>query len=618
MNSRITSPVLDDLITETVRTLCSSVLRITQRDIDRSMVDDGFAREISQHQVCSAFRNLPLADDLMGVSGQTPSEALHVLYLGIFSGITVAVHDILGSKTKNAKYKDRLDMLHQRVTIDIKRNSLRPPATQNRFGWLDGTRLRGDERMGGLNIFNICLHTDQGKELFTPFLTRRGISLKSVIHVIELLLSYDAWMKSPTIDRQDLIDSMAVVREITISLTECLPRKRVSAGDQVQDSDEEYGPLRPKKRCNRSRKPKKHNIVIEGSNGWSTVKFHEMRKFPPNMSRFGSARNFDGGQGEFNLKETVKKHGNNTSRVQSTFTKQVGDRYNEAVLINEVHEMLDRSKALPTASKEIEDEHKMLFGEYTCEMTWEGENLVHCNTLWRDLNKRVDKSNYQLHRLLTHGVVEHCKNHGVTGGVSILGYTELRIPATTDDRDKSVIYRCCPNYRGLPWYDWAKLRLPEGQSDSFHIGRIYGFIRFLSGGVPTPYLMETCGHEREAVIEEGMSDHSYYTIVDVSTTDFVESEAKRTMVSHFEINPSDEGIRLLPINRIIAPVTVVTNYKADSSYQYLLCLDRKEWKNIFAQRIQHHRLKSSPSDVDSQSPSSTFDDDSIEGTSDED
>ena len=565
--------------------------------------------------MCTSFRNLPLADDLMGVSGLTPSEALHVLYLGIFAGITVAVHDILGSKTKNAKYKDRLDMLHQRVTIDIRRNSLRPPVSQNRFGWLDGTRLGGDERMGGLNIFNVCLHTDQGKELFTPFFTRRGISLKSVIHAIELILSYDAWMKSSKIDRQDLLDSTAVVREITIILAECLPRKRLSAGDRIEDSDEEYGPVTGKKRRTNAGKPKKDNIVREGSNGWSTVKFHEMRKFPPNMSRFGSARNFDGGQGEFNLKEMVKKPGDNTSRVQSTFTKQVGDRYNEAVLLEEVHEMLDRSKVLPAALKDVEDGHKVLLGEYTCEMTWEGEHPVHCNTLWTDRNKRVDKCNYQLHRLLTQGVAEHCKSHGVKGGVTILGYTELRIPGTMDDSDESVIYRCCPNYRGLPWYDWAKVRLELGQCESFRVGRILGFIRFLSKGVPTPYLMEQCGYDEETVIQARHADHSYYTIVDVSTTEFVDAEANRTMVSHFKIHNSDQGIRLLPINRIIGPTTVVKNYKADTSCQYLMCLDRKEWKNIFAQRIQHHRSKSSLSDVDSHSLGSMLDDESIEGTS---
>ena len=47
------------------------------------------------------------------------------------------------------------------------------------------------------------------------------------------------------------------------------------------------------------------------------------------------------------LKEMVKKPGDNTRRVQSTFTKQVGDRYNEAVLLNVAHKMLDTSKAHP-------------------------------------------------------------------------------------------------------------------------------------------------------------------------------------------------------------------------------------------------------------------------------
>ena len=202
-------------------------IQITRADIERSLVDSDFSRRISQHQVRSAFHNLPMAMT-DGLHVLSPKEVLHVFYVGLFIGGTRVIHDLIGKKSKNARHKDYCDQLHQHVALELRRQSERDiPRTSNRYGFMDMTRLTGRERMGNLFVCLVLLHTRQGKTFMKPFLERAAISHTEFVDTIELLLSYEAWISSRGNKRSIVAGSLPVVCELADMIQKNLPKKVV-------------------------------------------------------------------------------------------------------------------------------------------------------------------------------------------------------------------------------------------------------------------------------------------------------------------------------------------------------------------------------------------------------
>jgi len=205
---------------------------ILASDIAQSERDPVFAKTISQHPVTSAFSKLALPDKEGGLPAALPKEPLHVNLQGNYVAGSQVIHDLIGEKGKNAKHKDRIDQLHQRVSIDLRRNSERNyPRSSNRFGFMDLTRLTGSERLGNLFIFVICLYTHQGMQIMGPFLDAANIPISKFVYTICLLMSYDVWTQGRMIDRQELVDAEPVVRELMHCILKYLPKEVVKKGD---------------------------------------------------------------------------------------------------------------------------------------------------------------------------------------------------------------------------------------------------------------------------------------------------------------------------------------------------------------------------------------------------
>jgi hypothetical protein len=74
--------------------------------------------------------------------------------------------------------------------------------------------------------------------------------------------------------------------------------------------------------------------------GWKLTKFHQLLHFPHNISRHGSALNFDGGRPEYYGKYFCKDHTTRTQRRQISLGKQTAQRYFEASCILEAERVL--------------------------------------------------------------------------------------------------------------------------------------------------------------------------------------------------------------------------------------------------------------------------------------
>ncbi len=218
---------------------------ITSQDIKMSLTDEAYAKSISQHPVKSAFSHLALALRDGGINQSLPKEALHVFCVGHYITLVIIVHDLIGKKGKNAKHKDLLDMLFQRVQSEVKRGSCRDhPISSSHFGVMDKSRATGEQRKGNMHVLLLCVNTFQGIELLKPFLERAGITISEMSNAISLLLAYDQWTSGRCIPRVEVENAMPAVEELVTSLQHALPKRVVKkkGGQRNRKKGREHPP----------------------------------------------------------------------------------------------------------------------------------------------------------------------------------------------------------------------------------------------------------------------------------------------------------------------------------------------------------------------------------------
>ena len=631
----------------------SHCVPITKRDIEHCMVDDSIAASLSQHQVPIEMNKLALADSRHGISAHMPKENLHVFGAGLYASAIQVIHDLIGRRGKNAKYKDHLDQLHQRVTFDIRRNSERNiPRSSNRYGFMDRTRITATERKGNLYVFLVALHTFQGIGIMKPFLERANISIGEFANTITMLLSYDLWTVGRNIDRIEVINAKDAAEELMRNIMKNLPKKVVKKGSSVKNLEnlpkkkssvaempfahnpeyDEQCTLKPigievsgtQKRQKLSRaaksktphskeskpresvyqkamkkntkiKSKSPEIVVEGSNGWHTVKFHALPGYPLNMERFGSASNFDAGHGENHHIDFVKKPGANTNRRVPDFTKQVGFRNEENNLVNYAHHFVEdycpKRKLSNRLESHLSQPGLKLCGKYIIDASIEASHQSRSSfkTIWMDKRKNALQDQFRLHDLLYTAIDHHALSCNFYKNLALEGYTELSV--VSEDGIEATTYRASPNFRGMEWHDWALIQFPheelsnpESNQQYYRIANILGFVRYRTPGYPTFQLNKIERKSIREIRDGGMKDDGVYVVAECSSHWVCLDDLDMNMVTPFMIEREPE-LRILPVSSLIRPLAVVTNYRAPDKTHYLACLPEHKWANIFRSRI---------------------------------
>ena len=614
---------------------------ITHDDIEQSLVDSAFAQSISQHQVKSAFHDMALPDRKGGLMSAMPREWLHVFPQGLFMATTKVIHNIIGTKNKNAKFKDHFNMLHQRVSIELHRNSDRGiPRTASRGAYFDMSCCFGVEKEGNLYCADICFHTFQGKGIMKPFLDRLGIPMSKFCYTIQLLLSYSAWIQEEEINRWEVCHALPVVEELMNCMVKYLPNKVVkkkkkkkkrnnnTANKNKIGTKTQSDSSKKRQRCNvkdaEIKDDNRHRLAghtgdtlddtdlddddLEGSNGWHTTKFHSLAEFIVSMQSFGSASNFDSSHGEAHHKEFVKKPGRRTKRDKATFTKEVGLRYDESQLIRKAHSEVEhlcpprRHVHHYSTGGNCGREQPVLRGRYVLEMeNMPGRSRSHSQYtfkhVWGDHKKTLNRDQHVLHNDLQHALAIQARKDNFHNIVSIIGYTEVTFPDNSGELT-GVTFRASPNFRGLEWYDWALVKYPgpsgpqtdHGTDDggeemvSYRPAKVLGFVQYMTKGYPTPNLCKTM--TKDMVWTKKAKDTSIHVVLDCANDDVIKKELDSSFVTPFELNPDDSGMMVLPIECIAEPMIVVTNYRAKNKSHYLACLAKRKWGNVFRQRIK--------------------------------
>ena len=620
---------------------------ITVEDINQSLVDKDYAKSISQHQVRSAFHDMALADKNGGIMSLMPREWLHVFPQGLFMGSTKVIHNLIGTKDKNARFKDHFNMLHQRIATALHRNSDRDlPRTASRGAYFDMSCCYGTEKEGNLYCANVCFHTFQGKGIMKPFLDRVDIPMSKFCYTIQLLLSYSAWIHEHKISRWEVMHALPVVEELmecmlnylpnkvvrkkrakaNTKASEVLPTKAKATGKPSTKANTKATEVLPTK-TNATGKPstkKRQRSTsnsgdgepvpiltseekdeldpdLEGSNGWHTPKFHSMSQFIDSMQKFGTATNFDSSHGEGHHKEFVKKPGKNTNRRVDGFTGQVGLRYDESQLIKRAHfkvaHRCPRRKFVHTYGSTQRD-HIELRGKYALEIekvVARGRSNIQYNFkhVWSDYKKTLNKDQFMLDILLKQALGNCASADDFNTDISVIGYTEVTFPV--DDTELSgVTFRASPNYRGFQWYDWALVKFPASgasrdQSDDdlcHRPARVIGFVQYFTPGYPTYNLCKRDNYTPRHVRDHALTDHDTYVVLDCANEGISKRDLDGNFITPFELEPNDSGLRILPLNVIVEPMVVVTNFRAETKVHYLACLPKRKWGNLFRRRIK--------------------------------
>ena len=413
------------------------------------------------------------------------------------------------------------------------------------------------------------------------------------------MLSYEAWVSKTPPSRSDLVESMPVICDLVNAIVKYLPtqettRKELSeAVSNCSKKAPESSPAR--------KKSKTSNTAV--GNGHLTVKMHSLLWFPNYIQRFGIGLGFDTSSGEQHHKESVKYPGNNTSHQKDKFTTQVTLQNSDRDVVREIHGWVHSRDDVITQSMSKQSRN-FIKGNYTMEIvTTDDLQEIQCKTLWKDYNKRVDKDSYKLNKFIPHAIVSEAREHGYFGGDStkntivISGYTEAKFAATvatTGASSDDFIIRASPRYRGEERYDWCIVKVPfsERKKDlmdssntslaevPFHsFAKVLGFIQYRNPDYPT-------FHSRNGNVKEHYEDNRYYVVLECHDGYVDMDQLGGCMMHHFEMKRNLEKLKIFPIEVIVAPLAVITNFMSSTSTHYIACMDRSRWSKVFTNRIQ--------------------------------
>jgi len=542
---------------------------ITMDDVRKCYQDAVFAQSISRHQLKVSFDSLPLSDEKHGVTGITPFETLHCMGSGLFGYAAKCIHDVISPTDANSYAKAKIERLFKNIKFMLNRQSDRDRVrSSHRFGFFDCTRVTAMERIGNIHVFLLLIHTTDGSNVLNPYLNEYNkkcqfqkdhISIPDLIVTLEVMLAFTRWVNDDNI-RSEVVLAPAAVNFMLEKIIKNLPRKY---------------------------KPKTEESA--GCQGWHIIKFHAVHSFVRNILKFGSASSFDGGPTERTHKY-VKDSAECTQKQVATFTTQIAQRVSENLKINNAYNFISHLCMPKKHQDEYEnpyhrdrdfrckDQPVVCRGEYHLESnitTPQGHHSNRGAIFKHDWKHKVKNFiGVPVNRDLLHVISKFALNQGYFQHFEMKGYTEISC--------NNNIYRASPFYRGNEWYDWAVYCHPVDKMEC--PGKILGFVRYKTSGVPTYKLCYIDGLSANEIAEGGLSDNTVYAVVHATNKNLSIKEMEKNIVTPICLGDEDE-FHMIPVDCIVSPLCAVPNYGKEGSKHYLLSLPYHKWGKVFSKRI---------------------------------
>lgn len=508
---------------------------IRKADIDEMKRTNNRAalKAASKHNIVNAFDTIPTGDPIHTIYRLTPPETMHA----ICAGIAPRIISNMGKGLKKTNASTVMNNLHlllaQKHSLQSERDLPRP---SQRNHILETTKTQATEHMGNLFLIMCSLHTNMGIRICT----NANISpyqRKGKIETIMMVLSLEKWFNRRN-HKSDVDDTSKVdyfIRHKVIpNLQKYFPRD-------------------------------------EGL-GWTFPKVHSLTKFPSFIQAFGSAINFYGGFGESHLKDFMKHYAHFTQRRPDKFATQLANNHYQHGLFEHSSfciRMQTKSNFVLTA----EVRQHNFTGEHSIRFEHKSNiNRVACVEYNTTVSWKTATSTKPLDNTLRYTLSHYMAMNGpLCSNFRVMAYTNAKLPNCQDTLEP---YDAGPSHSlykvdtQANRFDWCMIRthslgseIDDERLDVLEYvcpARIHGFVRFETGGIPTPCLLQK--HNAETIRHRGLIDDTMYVIVRTHEDFLTWKQLEKGFVLPIRLGNLDACTYILPVSRIVNPLYVFEDH----------------------------------------------------------
>ncbi len=400
------------------------------------------------HHITNAFYRIELGSNPGGIFSATPPEHLHQM-----SGLTDYLFAHFKS-TLSGPTRKHFDTVMQQIYANFSRQSQRDLHTLTPFRngiFVKTSCLSSKEKVARIFALYIVLHIPSAFEHMATTVrmkkdtdTETNISIGPIGYedtlnwmcLLEAMLVFDAWMKSPLHDPRDI------------------------RGDV--DDDQLSWPWQFQSPCMTACRKLMHlykKMVkrTEGT-GLKLTKFHQILHHVKTISEHGSLLNVDSGRPESTHKVNTKDQSKKTQRRMSTLSQQTAIRLSEDILVRD-------AKSSFVKHDDVSQPHdrrssQFVGSRFHLNVTPLGRNCYESRLNWLGTPSETHLDS-DMCQSLTQRLFFHLGPGGCLHLNSLVkGFTEYK-------PEEGVIFRAHPDYLvGKPWYDWALINWSDNDDDS--------------------------------------------------------------------------------------------------------------------------------------------------------
>ena len=519
-------------------------------------------RMISKHLINNAFdnKNVPLACTEYGIYKMTPPEVLHTLDSGI---IEYALVEFANMFDGNKNARNELHLIHMALCKYAKLQSEQDiPRPSTRNGITETTKQQASEHVGNFFMILCLSHTPLGADIIKPCLPP-STTLARFQKCIQRILAIRQWLLSPHPKPvSELPEVQAIITTAIDELKHCFPR---TAGNE-----------------------------------WNLTKVHGFTKFIEYIKRYGSARNFFGGDGESFLKDFLKKPAGNTQKRPTVFATQLANVLHRRLVIQHAYDCLQPQLMMDyerienrTTGDIVKGVHVATFGKrstqghYTRQLDWRDRSKMVTDIHSNGRRKTVQSgsASVPVDDVFWHAINSWTMSKGFLEEIKVQGYTSIRLvtkeAATTG---QSSIFRVSESFRDERRNDWCMILSHSDEvanEDDFYCwdhmcpARLHGIFHFITPGTPTPKLCQQ--HTVTEIQQKRMQDPTLYVVVHAASRYVTWKQLEKDFVVDFKLGDINNTVYILPIERIVDPAFVF--HKLGGQMNEFFCvLPKRFWE----------------------------------------
>ena len=536
---------------------------------------------IGFHHIDNAFYDIELGSNPGGIFNATPPEHLHQM-AGLVDYLYVHFESVLGNPTK-----DRIDVTIMQIVKNYGRQSERRFHSLSPFrtGIFKCSSLTSKEKVGRIYALYLCMLNPSIFQHIATYARRKrnpetgknevldGIgyqSAKKWLKLFEAMIVYDAWVRMPEHDPEDI-------------------RGPIANYEDLKDWKFESACMKSSRKLMHLYKTMVQRT--EGT-GLKLTKFHQILHHCRTISDHGSMLNVDSGRPESTHKVLSKDQARKTQKRKATLIEQTAKRLSEDTAVKDAKSAFMTLKADDTLCNSTLKENagskftlklKRLgpdvHNAFEAKLKWNGK--LPSSPLSSTICQAITK------RLFFHVGVGGCLKHDSV----IKGFTEYK-------PSKNVLFRAHPSYLiGEPWFDWAMINWNGDDDEVLVPAKLILFIDLVEAKVMSreehntfcTKVQESAGGRRPII-----NDGEDYPYLDNGKWALIQSAIEAEDVTQVSINKPmmkmckrfhlEPKLRLIPLETIADVAFCVMddpNNKLDDNMTGYRLVDRENWGTSF-------------------------------------